>query len=84
MNINKFFTDLEILEIKELMLAIQDKNGVQLRESAINLYNSGEAYNYDYKGRLLPSRDLASRAWTMAVLMHLEANGFEIVKKEIK
>lgn len=81
-NINKYFTELEISEIKQVMLEILSSNGVNLRERAISLYNDGDAQPRDHKGKLVRVNDLAARAWTMAVLMHLHTNGYKIVKRE--
>lgn len=80
-HVNKYFTEVEIAELKQIMLDIQEHNGVKLRERTIDLYNKGEAEPRDHKGNSLRVNDLAARAWTMAVLMNLELKGYEIVKK---
>lgn len=79
--VNKYFTELEIAELKQIMLEIQEHNGVRLRERTIDLYNKGEAEPRDHKGKSVRVNDLAARAWTMAVLMHLELKGYKIIKK---
>lgn len=84
MNINKLFTEADIAELKQIMLDIQEHNGVKIREKCINLYNAGEVELYDYNNNVRPAKDLSSKAWIMAVLLSLESKGYSIVKKDTK